>query len=47
MTEKRMDEKEVEECTQAEANDWFKWMLIAFLGFPLCAVIFVIAPNFY
>jgi len=46
MTEKRLDDKDVAKYAQDEANDWFKWMLIAFLVFPVLALIFVIYPNF-
>ena len=44
--EKRLDEKDIEPYAQSEANDWFKWLLIAYLGFPICALIFVIVPSY-
>ena len=44
--ERRLDEKDIEQYAQSEANDWFKWLLIAFLGFPICALIFVIVPSY-
>ena len=44
--EKRMNDNEAEEYCKVEAKDWFKWMLITFLGFTVLALIFVIAPNY-
>ena len=46
MIEKRKNDEEASKDANEEARDWFKWMIITFVGLPVLALIFVLAPHF-
>ena len=45
MSEEKSKPCENEIAANKEAKGWFKWMIIAFIGFPAAALIFVILPK--